>query len=43
MSGAKQNWKREPVYLKDLRAPVQMLNFVVFHLFPVLNVLANDI
>lgn len=28
---------------KGLKSAVQMLNFVVFHLFPVLNVLANDI
>lgn len=27
---------------KGLKSAVQMLNFVVFHLFPVLNVLAND-
>lgn len=28
---------------KGLKSTVQMLNFVVFHLFPVLDVLANDI
>lgn len=37
------NWNRELGYLKGLKNAVQMLNFVVFHLFPVLNVLANDI
>lgn len=41
-TGAKQKWKRAGLF-KGLKSSVQMLNFVVFHLFPVLNVLANDI
>lgn len=34
---------REPFLFKGFNDIVQMLNFVVFHLFTVLNVPANDI
>lgn len=40
---AKQNWKRDQGLFKGLlKNAVQMLNFVVFHLFPVLGVPAHD-